>query len=184
MFIATEVQTSSDVANAFMHSGNADSSSEAVRFLYLFQQLGSEATARVCNGDLDSAVVQVRLYNRGLAPGVTMDIGEGLLHKTEDRHFLAGMKADSLQALGNIHTDTESAPVPELFDKHAQGGPQTQFTKHRRMQKIREGANLAGNAFCQGERLGNLFLSFFGQGIPRRFQSSQIEGQRGHFLRG
>jgi hypothetical protein len=77
----------------------------------------------------------------GAAAGVAVNVGEALLHNSKQSDFEVTREPPKI--IGQFQVDIDFAPFAEAIDIPLEGGLQTDFVKQRRVQQVRNGADLA-----------------------------------------
>ena len=131
------IEVASQVADSFAHSRDADTGT-------LIANRGEScfgyARAVILNLQRDGGDFASQADHRRLGVGMAMNIGQTFLDDAKEGHFhIAGQ---SSKVVGNVQVDFQSAALRQSGHEPADGFGQTAFVEQRRMQKVRDGANL------------------------------------------
>ena len=116
----------------------------------------------------------MQMLARGL-PGMAMHVGQRFLHDAEDGGFtFAGQAA---QVRGRFQFHRNVAAFGKFFDEPAQRGVQTHFVEQRRMQQVRDGAQVVGHVAQDFQAIGSAhFRCAASAWRLRRFDHAEIHG--------
>ena len=136
-----------ELADAFLHTLQADAGALGLAVLPRGQTF-----APVANFEGQFAMLAGDADAGARAPGMAMHVGEGFLDDAEDGGFtFAGQAA---QVRGQFQFHLNVAAFGKFFDEPAQRGAQTHFVEQRRMQQVRDGAQVVGHIAQDFQAIG------------------------------
>src|SRR3984957_7008484 len=135
--VGANFEVAAELADAFAHALEAD----AATFGRTWS--GRETLAPVAHFQADFAGGASDADAGARAAGMAVHVGERFLHDAEDGGF--AFAGEAAEVRRQLDFDRNVAALGKFFDEPAQRRLQTHFVEQRRMQQVRDGAQVIGH---------------------------------------
>src|ERR1700722_14815782 len=169
--VGANFEVAAELADAFAHALQAD----AATFGRTWS--GRETLAPVAHFQADFAGGAGDADAGSRAAGGAVHVGERFLHDAEDGGFTFAGEASEVRR--QLDFDRNVAALGKFLDEPAQRGLQTHFVEQRRMQQVRDGAQVIGHVAQDFQAVGQHVFGPRSQFGRLGLDHAEVHGQRG-----